>query len=338
MSRSFVLFILLSTLTHVFFFTFSGLIVILPEKSVPPIRVTVIEPEPAADNIPISGRVEDLPAPEKEETPEKSKILSRNDSRGHSPEKGDKYQATKTAIPSERIDPATPALEIAKKEEREKSKAVSRTKVAALPRPEIINKKRPASRDLDLFSEEAIRKAIEPSNLRRFEKSDKPEQAKSRKLSTRITDRDRPPRPEADRASGTPDVKGAEISNYLMGDTDDVIDMGDEAVVSLNTKAFMYVDYFNSIKRAVELVWTYPEEAILSGASGRALIRFTLDKDGVLVDVRLLRSAGRKIFDDEALLAIKVAAPYKPFPASLNKKRLHIIGAFDYQPSFNAVQ
>ena len=141
-----------------------------------------------------------------------------------------------------------------------------------------------------------------------------------------------------ERPSGVTDVKGAEIETYLMNETEDVIDMGDEAVVSLDTKAFLYVDYFNSIKRAIQIVWTYPEEAIMSGASGQALIRFTINSAGQLEDVSLLNSAGRKILDDEALTAIKAAAPYKPFPVNLSKKRLHIVAAFDYQPTYNAVR
>ena len=338
MNRTLTVFIVVSAITHALFFRFSGIIVFLPEDSKPPVIVSLVPEEVKKDDDQLTGRVEDLPLPEKEETPDKAKILSRADSKAHSPEKGEKYSAPKTAIPRERIDPSPPAVVLDKKDVKEKKRKVTKTMVAALPKPEVEIKDRPMARELDLFSEEAIKKAIEPARERRTDKSEKSEEEKSRKLSTRITDRPAPPSPEVERPSGVTDVKGAEIETYLMNETEDVIDMGDEAVVSLDTKAFEYVDYFNSIKRAIQIVWTYPEEAIMSGASGQSLIRFTINRAGGLEDVSLVNSAGRKILDDEALTAIKAAAPYSPFPANLDKKKLHIVASFVYQPSYNAVR
>lgn len=338
MNRTLGVFIVASAITHALFFRFSGVIVLLPEEAAPPVVVSLLPEEVEINDVQLTGRVEDLPIPAKEETPDEAKILSRADSKAHSPEKGERYTAPKTAIPRERIDPSPPALVLDKKNVKEKKKKVAKTMVAALPKPKVDTKNKPAARELDLFSEEAIKKAIEPARERRIEKSKTKEDEKSKKLSTRITDRPAPPRPEMERPSGAPDVKGADIETYMMNKTEDVIDMGDEAVVSLDTRAYQYVDYFNSIKRAVEIVWTYPEEAIISGASGQSLLRFTINSKGGLEDVRLVNSSGRKILDDEALLAIKAAAPYNPFPANLNKKRLHIIAAFVYRPSYNAVR
>jgi len=114
--------------------------------------------------------------------------------------------------------------------------------------------------------------------------------------------------------------------------------MGDEAVVSLGSKSFKYIDYFKMIRAAVENLWTYPEEAVIQGFSGRAIIQFTLNQTGQLENVRLIKSSGYKSLDDEARMAVKSAAPYKPFPATLDKKRLHIVATFVYQPTFSAVR
>ena len=202
MNRALAVFIVVSAITHALFFRFSGIIVFLPEDQKPPVIVSLLPEEDKSEkNDPLTGRVEDLPLPDKEEAPDKAKILSRADSKAHSPEKGEKYSAPKTAIPRERIDPSPPAVVLDKKDVKEKKRKVTKTMVAALPKPEMEIKDKPASRELDLFSEEAIKKAIEPSRERRTDKSEKQEEEKSRKLSTRITDR---PAPQGQRWSDLP--------------------------------------------------------------------------------------------------------------------------------------
>ncbi len=312
-----------------------------PEReSLPtPVKVNLtMQPEkPTTDPDMGKGRVEDLPVPVKREKPVTADILSRADSKAHSPDKGKKHQANKTAIPRRKVDPTPPAIEKAKKETAEQKPVKNETKVASLSKPKLDMRRKPSAKDVDIFSVEAIKKAIESEAGRKTEKSRKDEEAKARRPSTKVTDRPDPLAVQIERPSGSPDLDGQELDSYVMSDTGDVIDMGDEAIVSLNTKSFKYVDYFNSLKKAVELVWTYPEEAVVNRMSGKALMRFTLTNKGELVDIRLIRSSGHKVLDDEALLAVKAAAPYKPFPANLNKKRLHIVAMFVYQPSFNSV-
>ena len=68
------------------------------------------------------------------------------------------------------------------------------------------------------------------------------------------------------------------------------------------------------------------------------MIKFTINSKGELLNVELLKTSGHKSLDDEAQAAVKLAAPYNAFPAMLNKKRLHIVATFIYQPTFNAVR
>jgi protein TonB len=103
--------------------------------------------------------------------------------------------------------------------------------------------------------------------------------------------------------------------------------------VSLDTRDFRYISYFATIKRQIELVWNYPEEAARAGIYGELMMQFIIRRDGRLEDVRLLRSSGSRILDEEAIRAVKLANPYNPFPKRITKKRLHINAVFSYMPS-----
>jgi len=112
---------------------------------------------------------------------------------------------------------------------------------------------------------------------------------------------------------------------------------GDEAVVSLNTKKFEYAEYFLSVKKKIEENWYYPSEAVIDRLGGNTLARFTLLPSGELESVAVISSSGAPILDAASIGALKLAKPFKPFPAKLKKKRIHIILNFSYQPSFSPV-
>ncbi len=113
-------------------------------------------------------------------------------------------------------------------------------------------------------------------------------------------------------------------------------DIEEGETVALNTTEFRFASYFSGIKRKIELVWDYPEAAARRGEQGRLKLRFTIKKDGSLEDVTLLKSSGYPILDDEAIRAIKVAAPYNPFPKNLKQERINIVATFEYviEPRF----
>jgi periplasmic protein TonB len=84
--------------------------------------------------------------------------------------------------------------------------------------------------------------------------------------------------------------------------------------VTLDTDEFKFISYNRWLKIKVESVLKYPELAALSGLQGTLYIQFNIMKDGSLGDLELLRSSGYKILDDEALRAIRNAAPFQPLP------------------------
>jgi len=88
---------------------------------------------------------------------------------------------------------------------------------------------------------------------------------------------------------------------------------GDDSV-TLDTDEFKFISYNRWLKIKVESVLRYPELAALSGLQGTLYIEFNIMKDGSLRDLDLLKSSGYKILDDEALRAIRDAAPFQPLP------------------------
>ncbi|NIT14568.1 MAG: TonB family protein, partial [Candidatus Dadabacteria bacterium] len=96
-----------------------------------------------------------------------------------------------------------------------------------------------------------------------------------------------------------------------------------EDTVDWNTTEYKYLSYFLKLKRQIEGVWNYPRASKLNREQGELLLIFTLRSDGQLEDVKLLETSGYPRLDNEALRAIKVAAPYVPFPKTWDLDRLN---------------
>jgi periplasmic protein TonB len=103
-----------------------------------------------------------------------------------------------------------------------------------------------------------------------------------------------------------------------------------DSPIRLDTKDPQYVTYFNSIKRAIELVWQYPELALRYGLQGRLLLEFSILDNGDIESAKIIRSSGSNLLDDEALRAVKTAAPFGPIPPWLGKNRIDIVASFEY--------
>jgi periplasmic protein TonB len=103
-----------------------------------------------------------------------------------------------------------------------------------------------------------------------------------------------------------------------------------DAAIALNTRDPQYITYFSSIKRNIELVWEYPEPALRYGLQGKLLLQFTILASGELESAHIIRSSGSNLLDHEALRAMKAAAPFRPIPPWIDKKRLTITASFEY--------
>ena len=101
---------------------------------------------------------------------------------------------------------------------------------------------------------------------------------------------------------------------------------GDNSV-TLDTDEFKFISYNRWLKIKVESVLAYPELAALSGYQGTLYILFDIMKDGSLGRLEVLKSSGYKILDDEALRAIRAAAPFQPLPDDWRMDRFTIRAA-----------
>ncbi len=91
-----------------------------------------------------------------------------------------------------------------------------------------------------------------------------------------------------------------------------------------------FISYFASIKRKVDLVWTYPYDAMVAGIHGDLVIVFVIGRNGQLERYDLTKSSGHKILDDEAIRSIRAAAPFDPIPTDYDIPNLTVQGHFIY--------
>ena len=106
---------------------------------------------------------------------------------------------------------------------------------------------------------------------------------------------------------------------------------GGTRLTALNAPEIQYISYFASIKRKIELVWQYPQDAANAGIQGELTIDFIIARDGSLESVYLLQGSGYKILDDEAVGSIRIAAPFNPIPENYTIPNLRIRAHFIYQ-------
>jgi periplasmic protein TonB len=105
------------------------------------------------------------------------------------------------------------------------------------------------------------------------------------------------------------------------------------APVSLNTRDPGYVTYFTKLKQLIESQWEYPELAQRYGLQGRLAVEFTIGAHGQLERLRVVRSSGSQLLDEEALRAITAAAPFPPIPSWIKPNPLPIAAAMEYHDS-----
>ena len=108
-------------------------------------------------------------------------------------------------------------------------------------------------------------------------------------------------------------------------------------------------DYFQELKDRINRNWGPSRERVGSGttreATGRVakyarsvgglvVVSFSIGGDGSLVgEPAVEESSGSEFLDEDALRAIRAAAPFSPIPRSLSTDRIDLIWRFEYQAS-----
>lgn len=118
----------------------------------------------------------------------------------------------------------------------------------------------------------------------------------------------------------------AGLGSGLYGDADDI----GKQTLRLDSRDPEFLPYLARLKRRIQNEWAYPEEALSRGLSGELSLVFTLNKNGSMTNLRLVQSSGFPILDQEALRAVKQAAPFDPFPPQMGEEPWNIVGSFYY--------
>lgn len=127
-----------------------------------------------------------------------------------------------------------------------------------------------------------------------------------------------------------------ELSAYNDFIPDSSIPIG--KILDINTTDYRYIAYTTSIRKSVDLAFYSPRSAlkdephirekIQTGAktrfSGKSVAVMTIEKSGLLSDVKIEDSSGDKKIDEEWLRILNMAAPFPPLPVSFPDEKFMI--------------
>jgi TonB family protein len=103
-----------------------------------------------------------------------------------------------------------------------------------------------------------------------------------------------------------------------------------ERRIPLGTKEPRYASYLENVRRAIDYNWEYPELALLYGLQGKLIVEFTILANGTIEFLTVVRSSGSTLLDEEALRAIRAAAPFPRIPPTVSAHRLLISASMEY--------
>lgn len=120
-------------------------------------------------------------------------------------------------------------------------------------------------------------------------------------------------RPEQLKAELKPQSLPEEI--IIQQDPQDRIE---EKIAVINPAKDAMLRYQDMVKQKIESCRRYPAWAKDQKLEGVSCLVFTLLSNGVVQDIKLIRSSGFDILDKEAISTLKRASPFCPIPAKLN--------------------
>ncbi len=107
-----------------------------------------------------------------------------------------------------------------------------------------------------------------------------------------------------------------------------------QAFVSARTQEFKYASYMNDWVSKVERIGNlnYPDEARRKSLTGSLMLQVSVNQNGSVRNIRLLRSSGYKVLDDAAIRIVQLASPFAPLPPEISKDTdiLHITRTWEF--------
>lgn len=119
-------------------------------------------------------------------------------------------------------------------------------------------------------------------------------------------------RPAAPSAAAAPARPAASATPGRAGNRGN-IETGGAALVS---------SYEAQVRTHLQRFHTYPEAARSRGITGVAVVRFALGRDGQVLSALLVSGSGASVLDEAALVIVRRASPFPPFPPGLNRARM----------------
>ena len=105
----------------------------------------------------------------------------------------------------------------------------------------------------------------------------------------------------------------------------------DIGALSLSTYKWEWAPYVNAFKNKLYQVWFAPPAYYQLGIiHGYTIIRFTIDRDGQLIDFAVLKQVGHKSLEVASTEAIKAVFPFIPLPEDFPEENLTITAKLIY--------
>ena len=104
--------------------------------------------------------------------------------------------------------------------------------------------------------------------------------------------------------------------------------------VSARTQEYKYANYMSEWVKKVERVGNlnYPDAARRAGLSGKLIMDVTMNADGTVRNISIMRTSGHKVIDEAAIRIVNLAAPFPPFPEDILKDAdiMHITRTWEF--------
>lgn len=133
---------------------------------------------------------------------------------------------------------------------------------------------------------------------------------------------------DAARATGTGERggKGRGAASGRKGDAEGDL-LG--PAIWLNNPDNRYLLYFRRVHRKIQPLWAFPKQLEVMLEQGDVLVRFIIQQDGRVTDVRVAKPSGYPRFDRLVVAAIREAAPFGPIPRGLGRK-VQVMAPFEF--------
>jgi TonB family protein len=107
--------------------------------------------------------------------------------------------------------------------------------------------------------------------------------------------------------------------------------LAEQGPLSFETQWYDWGPYAQSMVSRIRVNWyANMPQLIRTGISGVVTIRFTIQRDGRLTEVTVLKSSGHPPYDFAARKAIELSSPLNPLPADFPNANEHVTAMFYY--------